>query len=322
MTLQRLRDLVNPEFNAVNALISAKTQSNITTIDDLASYIIQSGGKRIRPLVVLLACKACNYEGDDNIKLAALIELFHTATLLHDDVIDESSLRRGKQTANQIWGSKATILVGDFLYVQYMQLLIDIASLPIMQVLNNMAYAVSCSEIQQLSNQHNPDLAMEKYFDVIRGKTSLFFASATQSAGLLSNAQPEIVTSLYNFGLHLGNAFQLIDDALDFCADPDIMGKNIGDDLAEGKPTLPLLYVLQEGTPNQQQLVKQSIEQGGLTSLPDIMTAIEQTKALDYTKKMAQLEADKAILALQILPDSVYKHALYDVALYAVQRDH
>ncbi len=321
MTVERLKALVQDDFDAVNALIFEKMQSNISLIDDLTRHIVGSGGKRLRPLLVLLASRACGYQDQQHIQLATLIEFFHTATLLHDDVIDDSTLRRGHETANTIWGSKASILVGDHLLTQYMQLLIDIGSMPIMQLLTQIAYKIGCGEIKQLLNRHHL-ISMEEYYDVIQSKTSLLFAASASVGAVISNAPKEIEQSLYQYGIHLGNAFQLVDDALDYCSDASVIGKNIGDDLAEGKLTLPLLYVLKHGTSQQQQHITTSIMQGNLSDLSNILNALEQTKAIEYTYEVAAKEIEQAISALAILADSAYKNALIDLARYATERDH
>ncbi len=322
MAIHRLRTLVSEDFDAVNRLIIEKTQSQISLIDDLSNHIVQSGGKRLRPLLVLLASRACNYNGEDHITLAAMIEFFHTATLLHDDVIDESTLRRGRETANAIWGSKASILVGDYLFTQYMQLLVNVGNLPIMRLLTEITHQIGCGEIIQLVNRHNPALTDEEYFAVIRSKTSLLFAASAKIGAMIANASEEVATSLYAYGLHLGNAFQLIDDALDYCSDAKTLGKNIGDDLADGKATLPLIHVLKHGTPAQQLQIKESLLQGSLDHLPEILESIAATNAIEYTQSVAATEVDRAISALQILPDSVYKDALSELAQYAIQRNH
>lgn len=322
MTIDRIKALVGHDFVAVNALILNKIQAEAGLIDELGNHIIQSGGKRLRPLLVLLASLACNYQGKEHITLAAMIEFFHTATLLHDDVIDESTLRRGRETANTIWGSKASILVGDFLYTLYMSLMIDVGNLGIMRLLTDIGHQMACGEIKQLSNRHNHNLALADYFDVIRSKTSLLFAAAPAVGALISNADQATQQAMYNYGLHLGNAFQLIDDALDYCADVTLLGKNIGDDLADGKATLPLLYALQHGTSAQQRIIKESLEKGTLEHLPEILSAIASTHAIDYTRGVATTEVDHAITALQIIPDSVYKEALIELAHYAVARNH
>lgn len=322
MTIERFRTVVSDDFNAVTALIINKIKSQSGLIDDLANHIVQSGGKRLRPLIVLLSSHACGYQGQNHIILAAMIEFFHTATLLHDDVIDESTLRRGRETANEIWGSKASILVGDYLFTQYMQLMIEVGDLKIMQLLSNIADQIGCGELKQLSNRHNYDLSLDDYFDVIRSKTSLLFAASASLGALLSQSSDNIEHSLYDYGLHLGNAFQLIDDALDYCSDSKTLGKNIGDDLADGKATLPLLHVLKHGTPAQQSIVKDSLTHASLAFLPDIMQAIAETKAIEYTRSIAKAEAERAIFALSPLPESIYKKTLEDIAHYAVQRKH
>lgn len=322
MDVDHLRALVSEDFAAVNALIIEKIQSDVSLIDELANHIIKSGGKRLRPLIVLLSSHACNYKGHSHIALAAMIEFFHTATLLHDDVVDESTLRRGKETANEIWGSKASILVGDYLFTQYMQLLIQVGDLNIMRLLADISLEIGSGEIQQLSNRHNIALTEDEYFNVIRSKTSVLFAVSAALGALISKSDKTLEQGLYQYGLHLGNAFQLIDDAMDYCSDANVIGKNIGDDLADGKATLPLLYALKHGTEHQQTLIRESLQHGTLDHLPTIIETITETKALDYTRRIATNEAEQAISALDILPSSVYKNALIELAYYAVKRDH
>lgn len=322
MSLHHLRALVSDDLSAVNDLLINCSQSPVSLINNLTNHLIQSGGKRLRPLLVVLASRACQYQGQNHIILAAMIEFFHTATLLHDDVIDESTLRRGKETANEIWGSKASILVGDYLFTRYMQLMIDIGNLKIMGVLTEMAHQIGCGEIKQLGNRHNPTLSEEDYFDVIRAKTSLLFSAAMQASAILSNTSLTVETALQHYGTHLGNAFQLTDDVLDYCSNAETMGKNVGDDLANGKATMPLLYAYQHGTSQQKEIIKESLIQNSLTQLPAILTAIKETKAIVYTKEVAAKEVEQAILALSPLPDTVYKEALIELAKYAVTRDH
>jgi octaprenyl-diphosphate synthase len=322
MEVDHLRTLVSEDFAAVNALIFEKIQSEVSLIDDLANHIVTSGGKRLRPLLILLSSHACNYKGSAHIALAAMIEFFHTATLLHDDVVDESTLRRGKETANEIWGSKASILVGDYLFTQYMQLLIQVGDLNIMQLLADISLQIGCGEIQQLSNRHNVALTEEEYFNVIRSKTSVLFAVSASLGALISKSDKTIETSLYQYGLHLGNAFQLIDDAMDYCSDAQIIGKNIGDDLADGKATLPLLHALKHGTTHQQTIIRESLQNGTLDHLPTILEAIADTNSLDYTRNIAAIEVDRAISELEVLQDSIYKNALIELAHYAVKRNH
>lgn len=322
MTVDRLRSLVSHDFDAVNALIIDKIQSQVGLIDDLAQHIIQSGGKRLRPLLVLLASRACNYQGKDHITLAAMVEFFHTATLLHDDVVDESTLRRGQETANEIWGSKASILVGDYLFTQSVQLMVDVKNWSILDLMASTSHQISCGEVKQLTHRHNPSLSTDDYLDVIRAKTALLFAASAKMGAVLGHNGDIIENSLYDYGMHLGNAFQLIDDALDYCTDTNMIGKNTGDDLAEGKATMPLLHALQQGTPAQQQLIKQSLKEGGLKHLPAILETIKETKAIEFTQQYAAKEIDLALTALEAIPNSIYKQALADLATFALARTH
>ena len=322
MEIHHLRALVSDDFEAVNALIIDSIQSEHPLISEVSTHIVQSGGKRLRPLIVLLSCHACQYQGPNHILLAALIELFHTATLLHDDVIDESTLRRGRETANEIWGSNASILVGNYLFMLYSQLMITVGDLSIMRMLTDISLQIGRGEILQLSNQHKVAPSVEDYFEIIRSKTSLLFAASACLGAKISQSSPEIEQGLYHFGLHLGNAFQLIDDALDYCSDAQTIGKNIGNDLADGKATLPLLYALQKGTALQQQQIKISLEKGTLDYLPEILNAIASTNAIEYTHRIAKKEIDAAVNALQILPNSIYKEALSELTQFAINRDH
>ncbi|MGV3740269.1 MAG: polyprenyl synthetase family protein [Gammaproteobacteria bacterium] len=322
MSIHHSKTLVSDDFEAMNRLIVEKIQENVGLIDNLANHILQSGGKRLRPLLVLLSSHACQYQGETHILLAAMIEFFHTATLLHDDVVDDSTLRRGRQTAHGIWGSKASILVGDYLFTLYMQLMISVGDLPIMSLLTDISNQIARGEIMQLSNLHNDKLSIDDYYSVIRSKTSLLFAASTAIGAMIAKADAATIQGLYDYGLHLGNAFQLIDDALDYCSDAKTIGKNIGDDLADGKVTLPLLHALQQGTPIQQQQIRSTINQGGLENLALILEAIADTNAIEFTKKKAREEIDLALTALMVLPPSQYKDALVDLASYAIDREY
>jgi octaprenyl-diphosphate synthase len=319
--IENLRALVREDLSAVQALIVENIQSDISLLEKLATHIIQSGGKQLRPLLLLLSSHATGYQGTDHITLAAMIEFFHTATLLHDDVVDESALRRGRKTANSIWGNKASILVGDYLFIQYMQLMVQVGDLNIMRVLTDMTHQIGCGEIKQLSNRHNPSLSVDDYYEIIHAKTSLLFAAASRLGALVGQADEATELALHAYGLHLGNAFQLIDDALDYCSDAETLGKNIGDDLADGKATMPLIYALEHGTATQQATIRDALTKGSLEALPDILEVIEATHAIDYTKNLAQKEVTQAIDALAILPDSAYKKALIDLAEYAIARN-
>ncbi len=320
--IDHLRALVRDDLDAVHHLIIENVQSEISLLDELANHIIKSGGKQLRPLLLLLSSHALGYQGQDHITLATTIEFFHTASLLHDDVVDESTLRRGRKTANHIWGNKASILVGDYLFIQYMQLMLRVGNLKIMHILTDMTHKIGCGEIKQLSNRNNPSLAVDDYFEIIQAKTSLLFAASARIAAVLNHADDATEQALHTYGLHLGNAFQLIDDTLDYCSDAKTIGKNIGDDLADGKATMPLLYALQEGTPKQQTQIHTALTQGALDALPDILETLKATKAIEYTQALAGKEISKAIKALSILPDSQYKKALEELARYAILRNY
>jgi octaprenyl-diphosphate synthase len=322
MSLQHLHQLVEKDFTAVNEFILSSSHSSVALASDLVNHLIQSGGKRLRPLLVILASRACHYQGEKHIVLATMMEFFHTATLLHDDVIDESALRRGRKTVHEIWGSKASILGGDYLFVRYMQLMLSLHNIPIMHILTDMALEVASGEIQQLTNQDNIELSESEYFHVIRSKTSLVFAVSAQASAILSEASPDVSQAMYQYGLHLGNAFQLIDDALDYCAVSDTIGKNVGDDLANGKATMPLLYAFKQGTADQKKTIKQSLENHSLDHLTEIVDIIKTTEALKYTETLAENEIQKAKAALSVLDDSPYKKALLMLADYAISRDH
>lgn len=320
MTVNRLKALVADDFDAVNALIIDKIQSQDQLIGDLSRHIVESGGKRLRPLLVLLSSHACQYQGNAHIPLAAMVEFFHTATLLHDDVVDESTLRRGQETANEIWGSKASILVGDYLFTQSVKLMVEAHNWGVLQLMADTSHRISCGEVKQLGNRHNADLSVDDYLDIIRSKTALLFAASTTIGALLGASSTDIEQGLYAYGLHLGNAFQLIDDALDYCSDAETIGKNIGDDLADGKLTMPLLHVLQQGNPAQQELIRSSLKTGNRENLPAIKEAIEATNAIAFTREFAVQEMDKALSALQVLPETPYKNALKELAEFAVKR--
>lgn len=323
MAVNRIKALVHADLEAVNALIIEKIQSEISLVDDLSHHIIQSGGKRLRPLLVLLSAYACGYTGQGHIALAAMVEFFHTATLLHDDVLDSSTLRRGQETANEIWGSKASILVGDYLYTQAIEIIVQENNPFVLRMFSKIAHEITCGELKQLLNRHNFDLSIAEYLAIITAKTGLLFAAAAAIGAQLCYAVDNIKQNLYNYGLHLGNAFQLIDDALDYCSDKRTIGKNIGDDLAEGKITLPLLHALRKGSNAQQQVIKNSIREGNLDNLANILTILQETKAIEFTRNYAAQEIQLALSALQVaIPDSIYKTALCDLTHFALNRDH
>ena len=320
--LNAIKNLVHHDFEAVNQLIVRNLTSQVELISELCHHIIASGGKRLRPLMVLLAAKACGYTGTQHIDLAAAVEYFHTATLLHDDVVDESTLRRGQETANEIWGSKPCILVGDYLFTQAVQLMVGCKNLQILSLFSDIAHEISCGELKQLNHRYNIHMSLEDYFDVIRSKTALLFSASAALGGSVSHPTTETVAALSAYGLHVGNAFQLIDDALDYCATSETLGKNIGDDLNNGKLTLPLLYALQQSQGSQQKTIQQSIETGTRAHLDEILAIIEDTQAIPYTYRIAHQEIDKALSALTLLEDTEYKQGLIQLAQFAVSRDH
>jgi octaprenyl-diphosphate synthase len=323
MTLEEIRQLSLNDMTAVNQHIFSQLSSEVALINQLGIYIVNSGGKRLRPLLAVLAARALGYEGQQHITLATIVEFIHTATLLHDDVVDESMLRRGKETANAVFGNQASVLVGDFLYTRAFQLMVSLDKMQIMQILADATNIIAEGEVLQLMNVNDPETSEQNYMQVIYCKTAKLFEAATQLAAILANQPESVVNSMKLYGMHLGTAFQLIDDVLDYQADADELGKNIGDDLAEGKPTLPLIYALRHSTGADQQLLKEAIEQAnGMQHLERIMAILEQTKAFDYTRAMADQEAEKARQAIAFLPESGYKDALLTLADIAVQRNH
>lgn len=321
MTLDQIRALVADDFDATNQIILDRLQSDVVLVNQVGHYIVAAGGKRLRPMLLLLAAKSLNYQGNFHSNLAAVIELIHTATLLHDDVVDESDLRRGRQTANAMFGNQASVLVGDYLYSRSFQMMVEVGEMRVMEVLSQTTNEVAAGEVLQLMNVNDPDVDEASYYQVIERKTAILFAAATQLAAILAGANNEIENGLREYGLQLGNAFQLIDDALDYAADTQELGKNVGDDLAEGKPTLPLIYAMQHASESDAQMIRQAIEQGGLDNMEAIMQVIEQTGAIEYTYQSAEKAVAKAIAALEPLPDNEYKEALIDIARLSLKRN-
>ncbi|WP_415895322.1 octaprenyl diphosphate synthase [Neptuniibacter sp. PT34_22] len=320
MQPHQFNPVIEPQFEAVNDYIINHLGSNVPLVEKIGHYIVESGGKRLRPLLVLLAANAANYQGDKHIPLAAIIEFIHTATLLHDDVVDNSDLRRGKDTANAKWGNAPSVLVGDFLYSRAFQVLVEIGSMPIMEVISNATNVIAEGEVLQLLNTKNPDTTEEAYMQVILGKTAMLFEAATEAGAILAEASKEEQEGLRLYGLHLGTAFQLIDDVMDYLSTAEEMGKNVGDDLAEGKATLPLIHAMRTGNEEQRKLVRQAIRKGGLDDLQPIMDIVKETGAIEYTQEKAQGEADKAIAALDALQDTSFKETLIQIANLAVKR--
>ncbi|EKE85294.1 octaprenyl diphosphate synthase [Idiomarina xiamenensis] len=321
MDMQTIKTLTANDMQGVDRLISKQLQSDVALINQLGLYIVNSGGKRLRPLLAILAARACGYQGDKHWTLATIVEFIHTATLLHDDVVDESQLRRGRETANAVFGNQASVLVGDFLYTRAFQLMVTLDSMRVMQILADATNVIAEGEVMQLMNCNDPSTTEERYFSVIYSKTARLFEAATQLGGLLSEVDAHSEQQLATYGRHLGTAFQLVDDLLDYTADSDVMGKQAGDDLAEGKPTLPLLYAMWHGDDNERQLIASAIENGdGRGQLDSIVDVMQRTGALDYTREKALEEAAKARAAIDFLDDSDYKQALLTLTAQAVER--
>jgi octaprenyl-diphosphate synthase len=317
-----VRNLVARDMAEVDRLIQRRLYSDVDLINQLGAYIVNSGGKRLRPLLVLLGAGVFSYHGKHHIELAAIIEFIHTATLLHDDVVDASLLRRGQKTANQRWGNEASVLVGDFLYSRAFQMMVDVDSMRIMDIMSETTNIIAEGEVQQLINCHNPDTSEESYFKVIHNKTAKLFEAGARVGAVLSDRSLVEEQAVADYGRHLGMAYQLIDDVLDYRGNAAELGKNIGDDLAEGKPTLPLLYAMAHGTPRQSEQIRNTIASGGLGHLSNIMQAIEATDALTYTANLARQESELALRALSGLPESDYLDALRILAQFAVNRTH
>jgi octaprenyl-diphosphate synthase len=322
MDISKIRELVDHDMQAVNELILKRLESDVVLINQIGHYIINSGGKRLRPMLVLLAARALGYQGNQHIDLAAIIEFIHTATLLHDDVVDESDMRRSNETANAVWGNAASVLVGDFLYSRSFEMMVDVNLMPVMEILSHATNRIAEGEVLQLLNCNDPDVTEQSYREVILRKTAVLFEAGTRLGAIITKAGKDIEQSMAEFGLHLGIAFQMIDDALDYGSSDIDIGKNIGDDLAEGKPTLPLIRAMQQCSDNDRKLLRSIIEKGGTEQTEQVLKIIQSTDAIDYTFKQAELEADKAIESLQAIPDSAQKEALISLANYAVRRNY
>ena len=312
--------LADGDMRAVDELISTSLASDVVLVSQVSQHIVMSGGKRLRPLVVLLAARALGYKGDEHIRAATIVEFIHTATLLHDDVVDSSARRRGQDSANTVFGNQASVLVGDFLYSRAFQMLVDIGDMRVMQILADATNTIAAGEVMQLMNVHNPDTSEEDYRQVIYRKTASLFEAGAQIAAVRSRRDGATEASMADYGRHLGTAFQLVDDALDFDASADELGKNIGDDLAEGKATLPMIYAMQNASDDDRQLIRNAILEGGLDQLDQITAIIKSTGALQYTAAKAREAADLAIDSLTGVPDSDYKRALINIAELSIQR--
>ncbi|MBA6328339.1 octaprenyl diphosphate synthase [Colwellia sp. MB02u-6] len=323
MNIKNIQALAQQDMTAVNDLIFSKLHSDVVLINQLGVYIINGGGKRMRPLLTVLAARAIGYQGNEHLQLAAIVEFIHTSTLLHDDVVDESNMRRGRETANAMFGNSASVLVGDFLYSRSFQMMSELRNLNIMDILSDATNIIAEGEVLQLMNCNDPDTTEDSYMKVIYCKTAKLFEAATRLAAVIAKQDQATETAMLNYGKHLGTAFQLVDDIMDYTADAQAMGKNVGDDLAEGKPTLPLLYAMEHGNEQQKSMIRSAIEHGdGMEHLDDILAAMKETGALVYTQDKAEQEADKAINAIAILPESQYKQALISLAHIAANRSH
>jgi octaprenyl-diphosphate synthase len=319
--LEDLKALTDADMLRVNQVITDNLASEVVLINQLSQHIILSGGKRLRPMLVILAARACHYEGENDALLAAVVEFIHTATLLHDDVVDDSDMRRGQQTASTIWGNEAAVLVGDYLYSRAFQMMVRAQSMTIMDLLANTTNTIAQGEVLQLLNVRDPDTSEARYHEVIYAKTACLFEAACRIGALLGGVDPQQASALQAYGKHLGVAFQLIDDALDYSANSDELGKNVGDDLAEGKPTLPLIRAMELGDASQKALIREAIESGKAEHFDAINQAIQDTGALQYTVDQAHTESDAAKQQIGCLEDSEYKQALLFLADYAVDRN-
>jgi octaprenyl-diphosphate synthase len=317
-TLEEIRALVKDDLSSVDEVVRARLKSAIPLVDEVAEYIIAGGGKRLRPLLVVLAARACGHTGREHIEAAAFIEFVHTATLLHDDVVDGSSLRRGRDTANEVFGNQTSVLVGDFVYSRAFQMM-ALTSHQVISIMANATNVIAEGEVLQLMNAHDPDTTEQRYLEVIYRKTAKLFEAGAEVGAVLAGSPPPIRKALAAYGRHLGTAYQLVDDVLDYRSNPAERGKNLGDDLAEGKPTLPLIHALRSVEGDERETIRLAIERGGLAQLEPILAAIEHTGGLDYTARVARQECERALVALDALPSSTFKDGLVALARFAVE---
>ncbi len=318
--LESVRLLVADDLKAVDGLIERRLHSSVVLVNQIAQYIVSGGGKRLRPLLVLLGARACGYRGDQHVHMAAVTEFIHTATLLHDDVVDGSQLRRGRKTANAVFGNEASVLVGDFLYSRACQMMVDLRNMRVMELMADTTNIIAEGEVLQLLNCGNPETSEEQYLQVIRAKTARLFEAAAQLGPILSESPQEQEHALARYGLHLGMAYQLVDDVLDYDGSASEIGKNVGDDLAEGKPTLPLIHAMRAGTPAQAAIIRKAIEHGGRDYIDAVIDAVESTGAITYTSRAAAAQADSALEALTEIPPSPYRDALESLAEFSISR--
>jgi len=322
VSIEHIRRFIAQDMGVVDEVIRQKLHSHVALIRQVSEYIINSGGKRLRPALVVLSAGSFGYTGQHHFNLAAVVEFIHTATLLHDDVVDESEMRRNRETANALFGNAASVLVGDFLYSRAFQMMVEVDNMRVMQVLADATNTIAEGEVLQLLNCRDPDVNEENYLRVIRFKTAKLFEAASRLGAILGNASPEHEKAMTIYGMHLGTAFQLIDDVLDYSGDHQDTGKNLGDDLAEGKPTLPLIHAIRTGNAEQANLIREAIKNGGIDDLKPVLEIIHTTGALDYTKKCALGEIEIALSAIACLPDSEYKKCLIQLADFSVTRNY
>jgi octaprenyl-diphosphate synthase len=319
--VKHIHQIVADDFALLNHKVVSQLHSRVPLVESIGHYITEAGGKRMRPVLVLLSARALGYQGERHVDLATVIEFLHTATLLHDDVVDMSEMRRGRPTANVRWDNPSSVLVGDFIYSRAFQLLVDIGNMEIMDVMATTTNRISEGEVLQLVHQHDPATSEEQYMEVIRNKTAILFAAAGSTAAILAGANAATRQQLHDFGLEVGMAFQLIDDVLDYAGDSAELGKNVGDDLAEGKPTLPLIHTMLHGSPADRALIEAAIRDGGLDKLEDIIAAVRRCGALDYTRQVAEHRIERALAGLHSLLESPYKQGLRQVADAALRRN-
>ena len=317
---QKIMSLMAPEMAQVDSVIRQRLASEVVLINTISEYIIGAGGKRMRPMLVLLTARALGFEGPQRFELAAIVEFIHTATLLHDDVVDESALRRGRDTANALFGNAASVLVGDFLYSRAFQMMVSINRMRVLDVLAEATNVIAEGEVLQLINMHDPDVAVDAYLKVIRYKTAKLFEASARLGALIADASPEVEAACADYGCSLGVAFQLVDDALDYAGDAATMGKTVGDDLREGKPTLPLLVAMERGTPEERELIRQAIQQGEEERLADVIQIVKRTGAIEATYEAARAEVNRAAEQISQLPPSPYKDAMLELLSLSLSR--
>ena len=316
-----IQALMKSELDLMNKILVDRLDSNVDLISQMSQYIINSGGKRIRPLLLLICAKATEYDGDYHYSMAVVIELIHTATLLHDDVVDQSATRRGQETANELWGNAPSVLVGDFLYSRAFEIMVEPNSMEIMRILSKATNQISEGEVLQLLNIKNANVTQAEYFKVIERKTACLFKAACQIAGILSSADQKVINAMGSFGMHLGNAFQIIDDTLDYESDSNIIGKEIGDDLSEGKVTLPMIYALEKTKKVENKTLKDAIKNADASHIDQIVEILLNVDAFQYSRDIAKIESNRALESIDYLPDSKYKTALKLLCELSLERN-